>query len=301
MKGSACQASGTHWQGWVPLIILPSLAVMTTFHLSAWLFMWALAIAIFAACKWFTWWEVSAAMADTAPPAPARSLAYLFLWPGMDARTFLDPESRPAQPSDREWLFAILKIIFSALLIWVVPQMIPPRLPLLRGWIGMTGLIFFLHFGTFHLLSVLWRKAGVNAEPIMQCPVVAKTVGEFWSKRWNRGFNNLVHDYIFEPLHGRLGVPQAMLLTFLASGLIHEAAISVPARAGYGLPTIYFLSQGAAILVQRSRFGRRAGLRRGVLGRVFTVFVVAAPAYWLFPPPFIRHVIIPFLLTIHSL
>ena len=287
--------------GWIPLIVLPSLAVIGTWHLPPWLFMWVLAIAIFAACKWFTWWEVSAAMADTVPPTPARSFAYLFLWPGMDAHTFLNPKFRPVSPPVREWLFAILKIVFATLLIWVVPQMIPPHLPLLRGWIGMTGLIFFLHFGTFHLLSVLWRNAGINAEPIMQCPVLAKTVGEFWSKRWNRGFNNLVHDYIFEPLHDRLGVPQAMLLTFLASGLIHEAAISVPARAGYGLPTVYFLLQGAAILVQRSHFGRRAGLRRGALARVFTLFAVAAPSYWPFPPPFIRHVIIPFLQAIHSL
>jgi len=67
------------------------------------------------------------------------------------------------------------------------------------------------------------------------------------------------------------------------------------------LPTLYFLLQGAGILIQRSRLGGFAGLRRGITARAFTLVVAAAPAYWLFPPPFIRNVIIPFLKVIHSL
>jgi hypothetical protein len=37
----------------------------------------------------------------------------------------------------------------------------------------MAGLILLLHFGTFHVLSLAWRRAGVNAQPIMRSPVLA--------------------------------------------------------------------------------------------------------------------------------
>ena len=39
----------------------------------------------------------------------------------------------------------------------------------------------------------------------------------------------------------------------------------------------------------------------GATRRLFTLLVVAAPAFWLFHPPFIHHVIVPFLKTINAL
>jgi hypothetical protein len=74
--------------------------------------------------------------------------------------------------------------------------------------------------------------------------------------------------------------------------------ISLPAGAGYGLPTAYFLIQGLALLLQRSHLGRRLALSRGVAGRVFTIVVVLAPLPWLFHPPFVRNVVLPFLSAI---
>ena len=42
---------------------------------------------------------------------------------------------------------------------------------LLAGWLAMTGVIFLLHFGAFHLLSLAWRGAGINAAPVMRNPL----------------------------------------------------------------------------------------------------------------------------------
>jgi hypothetical protein len=36
-------------------------------------------------------------------------------------------------------------------------------------------------------------------------------------------------------------------------------------------------------------------------GQFFTAFVVAVPAFWLFHPPFIRNVILPFMKAIGAL
>ena len=93
----------------------------------------------------------------------------------------------------------------------------------------------------------------------------------------------------------------ATLAAFLASGLIHELVISVPAQGGYGLPTGYFLLQGLGLLGERARAARRGGLGRGWRGRVFTFLVAAGPAFWLFPPVFVRHVILPMLGAIGAL
>jgi hypothetical protein len=85
------------------------------------------------------------------------------------------------------------------------------------------------------------------------------------------------------------------MLVYLVSGAVHETVISVPAGAGFGLPTAYFLLQGLATLFERSLPGRRLGLGRGVRGRIFAVATVAAPAFWLFHPAFVQNVFLPML------
>ena len=68
--------------------------------------------------------------------------------------------------------------------------------------------------------------------------------------------------------------------------------ISVPARAGYGLPTLYFTLQGLGMVLER-RWQHNV-----VCGRLMTWIIVAGPAFWLFHPPFIEHVVVPFLRAI---
>jgi hypothetical protein len=90
-------------------------------------------------------------------------------------------------------------------------------------------------------------------------------------------------------------------LVFVLSGLIHDLVISLPARAGYGLPTAYFVLQGVGITFERSALGRRVGLGKVLEGWIFMVLVVAAPAYFLFHPWFVVRVILPFMHAIHAL
>jgi alginate O-acetyltransferase complex protein AlgI len=89
-----------------------------------------------------------------------------------------------------------------------------------------------------------------------------------------------------------------LAIGFLASGIVHDLVISLPARGGWGGPTIYFVVQGLGLLVERSRIGRSLGLARGWRGWLYAMLVLVAPAYWLFHPPFIRTVVLPFLTAI---
>ena len=259
--------------------------------------MWALAFAIFASLKWMTWWTSH----DKTPANVGRSLAYLLAWPGMDADAFLDPHSRPERPRLREWLWAATKTLLGVLLIWAIARRVPAEQSLLRGWTGLFGLIFLLHFGSFHLIALFWQANGIDAQPIMATPILSKSLSEFWGKRWNLGFRQLAHDFIFRPLQKHTGASVAGLLVFAVSGLIHDLVISAPARGGYGLPTAYFIVQGLGVMFERSAFARRAGLQKKLPARIFALVVTAAPACWLFHPVFVQRVIIPFLQATHAL
>jgi hypothetical protein len=255
--------------------------------------MWVVAFSMYAGCKWLTWWH--ARTAGVAPPALGRSLGYLLLWPGMDARAFLDLGAEVPEPSRGAWLMAGAKTLVGAILVWGVVRMIPSERGLLATWTGCLGLILVLHFGTFELIALAWQRAGVRAEPLMNLPGLATSLGDFWGGRWNRAFSQIAFVHLLRPMARWLGAGGAMMAVFLVSGLAHELVISLPARGGYGLPTGYFLLQGAGILLERSRAGRRLGLGRGVAGWLAVVVVTAGPAYWLFHPPFMRNVALPFL------
>jgi predicted DCC family thiol-disulfide oxidoreductase YuxK len=278
--------------GFLPLFILPVIALLAAPSMPRWGFMWAMAFALYAGCKWLTYRE---ARVRGVASNRSRALGYLLAWPGMDATAFLGVTDRLAQPHRSEWIVAALKTLLGATLLWLVTRIAVPVNPLLAGWVGMVGLIFVLHFGTFHLLSLAWRSIGVKAMPVMQNPLRSNSLAEFWGRRWNTAFHELATRFTFRPLRPIVGPAGATLLVFLVSGLIHELVISIPAHGAYGLPTGYFLLQGLGVAGERTRLGRRVGLGRGWRGWLFTVIVAAAPAFWLFPPLFIRNVILPML------
>ena len=292
-RASLPSASGP--VGWLPLILLPAGVLISGRQLAPWALMWALSIAIYAALKWMTWWR-GRTLVKQVPLR--RSLAYLFLWPGMDAPTFLDAR-RTATPATRvELPGAIASTLLGLLLLFGAVRILPSGLPLAAGWVGLFGLIFVLHFGSFRLVSIWWRWHRIEAVPVMRAPVAAASLGEFWGARWNTAFHVLARDYVVRPLRHRIGVPASMLVAFAGSGLIHDLVITVPAGAGYGLPTAYFSLQGLALLLERAPIGRRLGLGAGVRGRLFAIAVSALPAFWLFHPAFVLNVVVPFLRVI---
>jgi len=287
----------SRWVGYFPLAALPLTVLVFAERLPAWAFMWSLAVSIFLGLKWLSWWKARA----STPHDTWRSAAYLLAWPGMDAESFLDANRIVSLPRIQDWVWATVETGLGAVFFWVVPRNVPHAPPLLQGWIGMLGLVLLLHFGSFRLVALFWQRLGVDAVPIMTSPLRARSLGEFWGRRWNLGFSRLSHDFFVSPFSRRLGPRLAGFLVFAISGLIHDLVISVPARGGYGLPTAYFLIQGAGVSLERSSIGRKMGLRNGVCGRLFMATVVLCPAFWLFHPPFVLRVIIPFMKAMRAL
>lgn len=292
--------------GWLPLVALPAAAIglASTVEMPTWVFMWSLGLTLFAGFKLQTLWRAR----HLVPSAGlARSLGYLFAWPGMDARAFLGErvpavrKSRRVEPGGSSaWNWAAGHTLLGATLLWGVARLLPSEQSNLRGWIGMVGFSLLVHFGVFRILAILWQSAGVNAHPVFRAPLLATSVADFWGHRWNIAFRDWGHAHVFRPLLLRVGAHAATFAVFLASGLIHELVISVPAAAYYGFPTAYFLLQWLGVLAERSTWGRRVGLGRGLPGWLFGVVVIGGPAYWLFHPAFVEGVVLPFLEVIHA-
>ncbi|MBS0202399.1 MAG: hypothetical protein JSS49_05820 [Planctomycetes bacterium] len=263
--------------------------------ITPWVFMWGLSFAIYFSLK-----LVSLNFARGTGHAPLwKRAAYLLAWPGMDAETFLADSDRFLQPPNpAEWLFASFKFLMGMGLLWIVVPALASQNLWLVGWAGLLGIAFTVHFGLFHLLSCAWRHCGIAAVPIMNWPIASQSLTEFWGRRWNLAFRDLTHRFLFLPLIQRMGPVGALFTGFFVSGLVHDLVISWPANGGYGRPTLFFLLQGIAILVERSRSGRQLGLGHGLAGRCFCLLAILLPSPLLFHASFLSRVILPFLTAI---
>jgi alginate O-acetyltransferase complex protein AlgI len=235
-----------------------------------------------------------------------RRAAFVLGWVGMDTGPFREGREKGAG-HPLSWYRPLLNIFIGIVLIWGGARWFTH--PLAAGWVGMVGLIFLLHFGIFGVLARVWHAAGVPVAPIMHCPVASTSLTEFWGRRWNLAFRDLAHRFVFMPVSRYAGHAAALWASFAASGLAHELVISVPAGAGFGLPTSYFLMQALGITLERKadtpvRSHRNIADRSVPLTRwrwlrthAFTVL----PAFVLFHPPFVERVMVPFFHVIGAL
>ena len=280
------------WPGWLPMGALLAAALGLGPYLPAWLWMWTLSVAVFAGFKWAT--LVQALTGGVRPVAAWRGPAYLFLWPGMDARGFL-AGAAPSLPTARAWFLAALED--AGRRGRAVVRGAPPWRGTTHGLGGHGGdhLRAALRLlRSARALLAAARGRGLNRSCARRC--ARRRWANSGGKRWNFGFPRPGVRAVVRASAGTgFGARTAILTLFLFSGLVHDLVISLPARAGYGLPTAYFLLQGVGLLAEHVRGWPLARWRGRWQGQVWTWLVVAGPAFWLFHPPFVRGVILPFL------
>jgi len=144
------------------------------------------------------------------------------------------------------------------------------------------------------LRKVLNATGVVLQTNLGRAPLAARSLGEFWSRRWNLAFSEMTALGIYRPLSGTLGRKAATVAAFLASGLLHELAISVPVLAGFGLPLSYFLLHGVLVLAERRlESADRALSHWGWWAHVWVLGWLLLPAPILFHRPFLRGVVWP--------
>ena len=244
------------------------------------------------------------ARADGIPALSAwRWLGFAALWPGMKpAAPSLTP-GRMGRPGSvaligHGCMLGGIGLAVSSLawLAWHYgrPLLSEDAACVLATVLLLPGLSLILHFGIFNVLAGVWRLAGVDARPLFRAPLMARSLGDFWGRRWNLAFTEMTTLGIYRPLSGRLGRSGAMLSAFLASGLLHELAISLPVEAGYGLPLCYFVLQGMLVLAERHLDRTGWGVTSwGVWAHVWVLVWLVLPLPILFHRPFLRGVIWP--------
>jgi alginate O-acetyltransferase complex protein AlgI len=243
------------------------------------------------------------ARADGMPAlAPWQWLGFAALWPGMRPALFASAGHRAQAGAwaliGRGCLRGSIGLGLTVLA-WLVWQQGRPLLSddlacFLATLLLLPGLSLMLHFGIFNVLAGLWRLAGVDARPLFRAPLAARSLGDFWSRRWNLAFSEMTALGVYRPLSRRVGRKTATVAAFMASGLLHELAISVPVLAGFGLPTLYFLLHGTLVLIERQleRVGRPVS-RWGMWAHVWVLGWLALPLPILFHLPFLRGVVWP--------
>ena len=262
---------------------------VTGYQMETWVYMWTLATLMLANFKWLTWIHHPVGNSST-KNAPT----YLLGWIGMDPTPFRSKASQCINKKNEILRGGTLNFLVGVLLLHASGH-IPNQYWLLQGWVACAGIIFVLHFGLLKINAWVLRCRGFDVEPIMKFPAATRKISEFWGGRWNKAFNQLDYPFVYTPLKRKLGPSYGLFITFLLSGLIHEIVISLPAKAGWGLPTLYFLIQALGMLAERTKIYRKLNQ---TAKQVFTYGIIAGPAFILFHPPFMKTVILPFVQTL---
>lgn len=226
-------------------------------------------------------------------------LAFAIGWAGMRAQPF-ETLGGPALP--QAWLmirFGISRIVAGALLILLARTVL--HLPLNAGLIYvlvssmlLIGFSLILHFGLLGISAGVWRLSGVHTYVLFNKPAMATSLTEFWSKRWNLAFSEMTSIAILRPLKNKTGQAVALMVAFLFSGLLHELALSVPVHSGYGLPMLYFIIQGALVLMEKAfTLNKVTFLKHRMWARVWLFFWLVVPMPLLFHAQFIKKILWP--------
>jgi alginate O-acetyltransferase complex protein AlgI len=157
----------------------------------------------------------------------------------------------------------------------------------------LIGLSLILHFGILNLSTALWRFFGVDVRELFRSPYKSTSLQEFWGKRWNLAFSEMTSLVAYKPLKAKIGVRNAMILSFMLSGLLHEIAISVPVHAGYGLPLLYFLLHAAFMQFEsRTVLGKKI-IDQKLLSHIWVMVALVVPMPLLFHHSFVNSVLRP--------
>lgn len=212
----------------------------------------------------------------------SRRFIFTFLWFGMDPIPFAAKKRRLTWKKDA--LIGVICFLVGIILSVGIAHLVAD-LEANLVLIMFVPLSIAFHYGVLRLLAAFWRMQGIAVRPLFRNPLVSRGLADFWAKRWNLSFSQMMARAVQRPLRERVGRRPALFAVFLVSGLLHELAITVPVQSGYGLPTLYFVVHGLVVLLEKETWPLW-------LSRALSLILVTAPMPFLFPALFTEEVII---------
>lgn len=240
---------------------------------------WAPFHASRAICVVFVGLLAAKLLAVSSWPSAGRLRGHRFwlylLWPDVDPEPFWGPRVRPSGGTVSNDLRLGTLWTTVGLGLWaLLPELPEHSRP---SWlVTLVGASLIAHFGVLRLACGALRALGIPVRPLFSRPIGSRSLHEFWGRRWNRAFSNLMRVVVVRPLSKRGRRSFGVFLSFVGSALLHEMALTWPVYAGIGGPTVYFLLQAGAHALE-------ARFRPQGLGPVWVFVVVAFPMPLLFP------------------
>lgn len=208
---------------------------------------------------------------------------YMTVWPGIDPTPF--GERVPARSGTLAALLQGVPAFLAGVFVGGAALLLFPAHPAIAEWLALASLLLMIHFGVSGILAALMRLAGWGVAPLFNAPFKSRTLQDFWGRRWNLAFVEMDKLLILPWLKARVSTPWAVFGVFLISGLLHEMALSYPAGAGWGLPTLYFLMHGVLVLLEK-RFLKPEKNWPDFVSRAWAAAWVLLPLPLLFHAPF---------------
>jgi|GEM_PF-267838 len=189
---------------------------------------------------------------------PLGLVLYMSIWPGMNCAAFKSSTVKSSNSADKQinesgarfargFIFLACGFLLGLAGVLILPSLSPTT----AGLYGIAALLMMVHFGYADMLTSLMRLCGWRVGPLFEEPFKSGSLSDFWSRRWNLAFVEMDRILFLKPLTRRLGAGNAILCVFVISGLLHDLCISYSAGSGWGLPTVYFILQGALVAFER--------------------------------------------------
>lgn len=177
-------------------------------------------------------------------------------------------------------IFEIACAVFLFVCVKHLPRAIPyAGMPsAMRTLVGGAS-AYFVVDGTARLLEALSRAIGLDLGPLHDAPILARTVGEFWSRRWNRAVHAWMNEFVFRPTTKRFGAAIGVLATFGVSAILHFVPITMAYDVRWAIPMgAFFLLHGVIVVIEA-----KLGVSRWprALGHAWTLsmFALTAPLF----------------------
>jgi hypothetical protein len=140
------------------------------------------------------------------------------------------------------------------------------------------GIVFFYAIAEFvtDLIQFCFLASGTAMRPIHVTPVAARSLRDFWGKRWNRAMSAWLCRFIFLPLAHRHHLNLGLICVFMVSAAMHAwlPLVALGASAAFSVGA-FFCLQGVFILAEDRLHVRAWPIP---LARVWTLAMLLATA-----------------------
>jgi hypothetical protein len=129
----------------------------------------------------------------------------------------------------------------------------------------------------------LERLAGFDTKPLIRNAYLSRTVSEFW-QRYNYRIHDWLYRNVFQVTGGRRAPVRSLLLVFLVSGILHEAAFAMATSRLTGYQLAFFTIQGPAALAtgRLERLAHRGGIAGRIVAHSVTFLFLAVTSVFFF-------------------